>query len=125
MKTYYYIIIILLFTACGSDTPSIEGYNDYVWKRDKYGCGEERLEMADAILEAREIIIGMREAEVLRLLGKADEQEMYSRNQKFLLYYLEPNQKCTAPENTKATAKTLRVRINAIGVANELYVSAR
>ena len=126
MKIYLVLIFSLgMIVSCNNKKPAIEGYEDYVWKRDKYGCGEERAKMVDALLNAREKIIGLREAEVIRLMGKADEQEIYSRNQKFLIYYLEPNLKCTAPENVEATAKALHVRINAIGVANEIYVSSR
>ena len=126
MKVYLILTMTLcLCFGCSQENPTIEGYNEYVWKRDTYGCKGERGQMVEAVLGARDVILGMREAQVLRLLGKADEQEMYSRNQKFLIYYLEPNEKCTMPENVKATAKALRVRINAIGVANEIYVSAR
>ena len=126
MKKYLTIILsILILAGCNNTTPSIEGFEGYVWKRDKFGCGKERADMADALLREREKIVGLREAEVLRLLGKADEQEIYSRNQKFLLYYLEPNRKCTAPENVEAKAKALHVRINAVGLANEIYISSR
>lgn len=126
MKYFLYITLTLnLIIGCGPDTPEISGFESYVWKRDKYGCGGERREMVEKLMESREKVMGLREAEVLRLLGRADEQEIYSRNQKFLIYFLEPNLKCTAPENVKATAKALFVRINAIGVANELYTDAR
>lgn len=118
------VALILLF-SCSSKPLEIEGFNDYVWMRDRYGCASQRAVMLDPLMEAKSKIMGLREAEVLRLLGKPDEQEIYSRNQKFLIYFLEPNKKCEAPEDTEATAKALNIRLNAIGVANEMYISKR
>lgn len=119
------IILLLLIFSCGKGIPEIEGFNDYIWKNDRFGCMGKRAEMAGSLMEAKEQILGLQEREVLRLLGKADEQEIYSRNQKFLIYLLEPSAKCSAPEDTKATATALYLRLNAIGVANEMYFSER
>lgn len=126
MKSTRLVLLgLTFFFACSSKPTEIEGFNSFIWKNDKYGCMNERAEMVENLLKEKERILGLNEAEVLRLLGKPDEQEIYSRNQKFLVYFLEPNRKCTAPENIEATAKALNLRLNAIGVANELYVSKR
>ena len=119
------LLIIGLLAACSSNTPDIEGFNSYVWKNDKFGCKSLRAEMLDNLFQAKEKLLGLRETQVLKLLGKPDEQEIYSRNQKFLIYFLEPNKKCTAPENTEATAKAFFMRLNALGVANEIYIRER
>lgn len=124
-SSLYFLTILCLLFSCGRERIEIEGFNDYIWKNDRFGCMGKRAEMAENLLQAKEKILGMRENEVLSLLGKADEQEIYSRNQKFLIYFLEPNAKCTAPEDTKATASALYLRLNALGVANEMYLNVR
>lgn len=124
-STCLFLFGLTFLFACSSKPTEIEGFNSFVWKNDKYGCMNERAEMAESLLKEKERILGLNEAEVLRLLGKPDEQEIYSRNQKFFVYFLEPNIKCTAPENMEATAKALNLRLNAIGVANEIYISKR
>lgn len=113
---------LLLISACTPSAPEIEGFDAYVWQRDKLGCSQERTEMLPELLEAKDQLLGLRETEIMRLLGKADEQELYERSQKFLIYYLEPSKKCTNTEDSKASANALYVRINSIGITNELFV---
>jgi hypothetical protein len=119
------ILIILFLGACTPSPPEIEGFDPYIWQRDKWGCKQERAAMLPSLMEARQQIYGLREAEVIRLFGKADEQELYQRNQKFLIYYLEPNEKCYNTEDVAANADVLQVRLNAMGIANELFVRKR
>lgn len=126
MKKFWTLSFFIgLLISCSPDLPEIEGFESYVWQRDKFGCKGERAEMLDALLNAKDKVMGLREAQALRLLGKADEQEIASRNQKFLIYYLEPNNKCSAPEDQEVNADALHVRINAIGTLNEIFIRKR
>lgn len=117
--------IFILITACTS-TPelTIAEFDAYRWKRDKYGCSGDRLPMAKALEEEREQLMGFNEQEVLKVLGRADEQELYKRNQKFLRYYLTPNSRCDTTESVEAQKKPsmLQVRLNAIGMVNEIHI---
>lgn len=118
--------ILIAGIACSSDPIEIEGFNGYVWQQDKWGCGNERQTLLPPLLEGKEAVLGLREPEVFRLLGKPDEIELYTRNQKFLIYYLEPNLHCTAPEGVKtANANALYLRLNAMGMAQEMFVKKR
>lgn len=117
--------LFILITACSS-TPelSIAEFDAYIWKRDKYGCSGNRLPMARALEEERDQLMGFSEQEILKVLGRADEQELYKRNQKFLRYYLTPNSLCDTTENVAALKKPtmLQVRLNAIGMVNEIHI---
>lgn len=118
-------LLILLLSACTYSTPEIEGFDPYIWQRDKWGCKGQRAAMVPAVLKAKDKIHGLREAEIMHMFGKADEQELYQRSQKFLIYYLDPNKKCSNPEEVKAAPDALHIRLNALGLANELYVRNR
>lgn len=81
--------------------------------------------MVPPLLGEKEKVLGLREPEVMRLLGKADEIELYTRNQKFLIYYLEPNLHCTAATPQETSAEALHVRLNAMGMAQEIFIKKR
>lgn len=116
------IFFLLFFSACTPSAPEIEGFEPYVWQRDKWGCNQERAAMLPLLEEAKDQILGLRETELIRLLGKADEQELYERSQKFLVYYLEPGAKCEETEDSPGRVNALHVRINSIGITNEMFV---
>jgi hypothetical protein len=125
MKHVLPILLLAATMACQqSDVPEINGFDAYTWKRDKFGCSSIRLPMADTLIAQREKLVTLSENEVISLLGKPDAMDLYVRNQKFLIYLLEPNQRCSAPEQVPVQAKALHIRLNALGKANELYISS-
>jgi hypothetical protein len=111
-----------LLNACGQEGADIEipGFDQEAWKRDKNGCLSLRTSMSDSLLKYQERLHGLREQEVLRILGRADEQELYKRNQKFLRYYLMPGSKCDN-QTTEKNPPRLQLRIDAIGQVNEVH----
>lgn len=118
--------ILVASFACSPEPAEIKGFEAYVWQQDKWGCGSERQKLIAPLLENKEEILGLRETEVIRLLGKADEMELYTRNQKFLIYFLEPNLHCTTATPKKATnASALHIRLNAMGMAQEVFTRKR
>lgn len=78
--------------------------------------------MTDTLMVQRDKLLQLNENELIRLLGNPDARELYERNQKFLIYLVEPNARCNAPEDAPITAKALHIRLNAIGRANEVYI---
>jgi hypothetical protein len=58
--------------------------------------------------------------QIVRLLGKPDRNELFTRNQKFFEYYLQPSPECNA--DSAGTAMKLVVRFNAMGLAKEVAV---
>lgn len=119
------VVMLPAFYACTSQSVEIEGFNSYVWQQDKWGCAQERAALLEPLMESKEKVLGLREAEVIRLLGKADEMELYTRNQKFLIYYLEPNLHCTAATELEGNARALHIRLNALGQAQEMFIRKR
>lgn len=122
-KLLLFLILAMTITCQSKELPPIAGFESYVWQRDKYGCGSERLVMVDTLIAQRDKLLQLTEKEVIRLLGQPDARDLYVRNQKFLIYLLEPNKRCTAPEDVPVEAKALHVRLNALGKSNELYIS--
>lgn len=57
--------------------------------------------------------------EVVTLMGKPDQNELYKRNQKFYYYYLTPGPACSTPDSA---ATRLVLRFNAIGLAREVSI---
>lgn len=125
MKKLLLYLFPLLLTACQSEPVQIPGFEAYVWKRDQWGCGGERKIMADTLLAQRDLLMQLTEQEVTRLLGQPDARDLFIRNQKFLIYFIEPAARCNAPEDTPVKGKTeaLHIRLNALGKANEIYIS--
>ena len=56
--------------------------------------------------------------QIIDLLGRADQNELYKRNQKFYYYLLEPGKSC----GVNMESRKLSVRFNATGRAKEIEV---
>jgi outer membrane protein assembly factor BamE (lipoprotein component of BamABCDE complex) len=77
--------------------------------------------MSSAIEMQSKKLLALSEQEIVTLLGKPDENELYKRNQKFYYYFLEPSKQCsdTLGENDP---QKLVIRFNAIGLAKEVSI---
>lgn len=113
--------VLFMFFSCGSKRlPSLDQVDLDVWKNDKLGCAGKRVTMKDALDEQTEKLLALDEREIISLLGRPDENELYKRNQKFYYYFIEPSKKCTASASNNP--KKLVIRFNAIGLAKEASV---
>ena len=74
--------------------------------------------MKEAILSQKEKLLALSELDIVDLLGKPDQEELYKRNQKFYYYFIEPSEEC----NLGSQEKSLRlvIRFNAMGLAKEI-----
>ena len=113
-----WIAIALLLTACGGRSLSVEGFNVQAWKDDHGGCDGNRAEQVDRLLGQKQVLLGSDEMDIVSALGKPDQTELYTRNQKFYYYYIEPGPECQSAASASATR--LEVRFNAMGLANEI-----
>lgn len=84
---------ILLLYSC-TDIPELTDVNIEKWKNDKLGCNGNRIEMIASIIDQKNKLKGLSQNEVIKLLGTADQHELYERSQKFFIYHLEPSKKC-------------------------------
>jgi hypothetical protein len=57
---------------------------------------------------------------VVELLGRPDQNELYTRNQKFYYYFIQPAPDCGGSKDS--ISSRLVIRFNAMGLAKEVSV---
>lgn len=115
--------ILLLFVfcfACNNPLPRLEGVDSERWSHDKNACGDARASMRDAIDKEKEKLLGLNQMEIVKLLGRPDQNELSKRNEKFFYYYLQPSPDCGP--GADSTASRLVIRFNAVGLAKEALI---
>lgn len=120
MARYLYLSIpIVLCLACGqaTDLPHID---EAKWRVDNSGCNGYRAGHTDDIKKDKDLLKGMNQNEVIEILGKPDENELYTRNQKFFIYHLTPRG-CNGTVDS-SPGMYLSIRFNATGLAKEVVV---
>ena len=113
------LICLVTFGSCENPMPVIEGLNQKEWKEDKNGCLQKRASMTPDLKDQKNKLQGLSESQVIELLGRPDQNELYKRNQKFFSYYLQNGPACAVDSLT--TIK-LVVRFTAMGRAKEIAV---
>ena len=113
-----FALLLLILSSCGRSFPEIDGLDTVTWKNDKKGCNGERSKMKDALLSQKDKLLALSELDLVGVLGKPDEEELYKRNQKFYYYYIEPSQECNGATNGESLR--LVIRFNAMGLAKEV-----
>ncbi len=106
--------LVLFFSSCGRDLPALEGIDLPKWKEDKNGCGGYRESVDDVLQQELSQLKGLSEMDIISLLGKPDQNELYKRNQKFFYYFISPGSSC---KGSSATPLKLILRFNAMGYA--------
>lgn len=76
--------------------------------------------MFEVIQSQKEKLLSLSEAEVMGLLGRPDENELYKRNQKFFYYNILPSRTCSG--RTDSLTARLVIRFNAMGLAKEVTI---
>lgn len=112
-------ILFVLFCSCNTPLPTLEGIDRHAWARDVDACGEARRSMAAAIESEKEKLLSLNQLQIVKLLGRPDENELSSRNEKYFYYYLDPGPGCETPS---AKPRRLTIRFNAVGLAREILV---
>src|SRR5690606_24103495 len=114
------LLLILSLASCQGKT-DITNFNEDQWKQDAYACKEQRANMEKDLLGARKELLGLTQQEIRKLLGKPERQELYTRGQKFFMYYLSPAVRCKeAGEITNA--RMVFFRFSALNEVNEIFV---
>jgi len=72
-----------MLLSCGKALPVLDGIDSEKWKADRDACQGYRQSVAAAMKSELVKLKGLSEMDVIRLLGKPDENELYKRNQKF------------------------------------------
>lgn len=114
------LVLSIVFISCGKSLPSLDGVDEMAWKDDKGGCNRKRASMIAAIDTEKEKLLALDEMKIVKLLGKPDRNELFTRNQKFYGYFLEPGPECAGI--SAKVAKKLVIRFNAVGLAKEVAI---
>jgi hypothetical protein len=114
----YVILLILILIGCGKSLPTLDGINLTDWKTDKNGCQGIRLTMAGNMIAQKEKLLALSETQIINLLGKPDENELYKRNEKFYRYYFSNGPECSAD----GRSQSMNLRFNAVGMMKEVVV---
>jgi hypothetical protein len=109
---------LLFLFSCGKSLPSFENVDLKAWKDDKQACHGTRSSMMEAMEDQSQKLLALSQQEVIALLGKPDENELYKRNQKFFYYFVQPSASCT--NSGTSNPKKLVIRFNAMGLAKEV-----
>jgi hypothetical protein len=118
---WFNFFILLFCLSCDKPLPSLEGMDLQRWKEDKNGCNNMRISMHKAIDREKNKLLSLDEMQIVSLLGRPDQNELYKRNQKFFYYFLEPAELC--PGKHKANPLRLVIRFNAMGLAKEVMIN--
>lgn len=106
--------------ACDKPLPSFEGVDIAQWQEDKNGCNGTRNSMKDAMDSEKDKLLSLGQMEIVKLLGRPDQNELSSRNQKLFYYFIEAGPPCGNGVDS-LTAK-LVIRFNAVGLAKEVGI---
>lgn len=112
------LLLVLALWACGTKAPEIAGIDLDRWKEDKNGCAGYRITTEPELRRQADLLKSLNEAEVIRLLGRPDRNELYSRNQKFFQYHLLPAGSCST--GTSPDSLRMVLRFNAVGLVREV-----
>lgn len=119
MRRLSLFLLLGLLGSCTKPLPTLEGMDVSKWKDDKNGCFGNRQEMEPALTQQMNKLKGLSEMDIVDLLGRPDENELYKRNQKFFSYYVTPGPDCQDPAELPTK---LVIRFNAMGYAQLVSV---
>ena len=108
------ILLISLMLSCGKELPTLNGVDLDKWKDDKNACQGLRESMGPSLKMEITKLKGLAEMDIIALLGRPDQNELYTRNQKFYYYFISPGPACKASDSS---AHKLILRFNAMGYA--------
>ena len=109
---------LLIIFSCGQE-PILEGFDRKVWQADRGGCDNLRITLTNEIISRKAELEGLNQNEITAVLGKADRHELYSRNKKAFVYFIEGGPDCLAK---KEIPGKLVIRFDGIGRAKEIIL---
>ncbi|MBC7446567.1 MAG: hypothetical protein H7330_00735 [Hymenobacteraceae bacterium] len=110
-----------LLGGCAAPTPDLPGLDAAAFRADRRGCAGYRDAHRLIIKSLSPKLLGLREGQVSRLLGRPDAAGLGDRGQRVYLYSLTPGPACGA--SARALEPTLlRVRFNAVDRVSEALV---
>ncbi|MBX7127451.1 MAG: hypothetical protein K1X47_17275 [Cyclobacteriaceae bacterium] len=111
------IAFLVAVVGCGKTLPELDGISTEAWKSDHSACHAVRQTMISALETQRHKLTSLSEMEVVKLLGRPDQNELYKRNEKFYHYLVEGGPGCTDHKTRRLT-----IRFNAVGLSKEAII---
>ncbi len=99
----------------------IEGFDAAAFKLDKHACSGARASLESQLIAVQEEFKGHNQIEITKLLGKPDRIEIYTRGQRFFIYFIESGPSCSNKKLEKYP-KSLFIRFSALNRANEVFI---
>jgi hypothetical protein len=113
---YKSIVALAFLFACGPKV-TIENFDSPSWKNDFDGCQAERIDQVKTVVSQQELLLSKSESQLRSVFGAPDNTQLYTRNQKFYIYYTTPGPDC----DVKGDSTTyLSIRFNAVGLSSEI-----
>ena len=125
MKVIISISLISLFFlfSCSTSLPEIEGMDYEAWVIDKYGCSGKRIELVSLIDLNSEKFLRYNQNEMIDILGRPENQTLFTRSQTIFYYYIRHNPNCTSQETMQEDDQIkLEIRFDALNRSKSLYV---
>ena len=117
-------LLLIALSSCNINLDERIGgnFNGKEWKSDEFGCQNKRVKMLESVKEATENLKLMGDADVRRLFGRPDKTELFSRSQKFYLYYIEEGKQCEEEDTTTGRGRILEISLDALGRLHEINI---
>lgn len=119
MRLTFFLLVVLLLCECARPTPAFQEVDWDVWKSDPDGCAGKRIAFVEPLQRQRDLFKSLSEMDIVKLMGKPDQNELYQRNQKFYSYFFQAGTECDHPHEG---ALRIIIRFNAMGLAKEITI---
>jgi hypothetical protein len=117
------LISAIFMFSCSTTLPEIEGMNYEAWVLDKYGCAGERIELVSLIDVNKEKFLRYNQNEIIDILGRPENQTLFTRSQTIFYYYISFNPACEGQETRMEDDQVkLEIRFDALNRSKSLYV---
>lgn len=119
------LLILIGYSVASNSTkiPNIEGMDYSLWKSDLYGCNSDRENLINLIISNKEKFLRFNQNQMIDILGKPENQTLYSRGQTFFYYYIKYHPSC-GEKNALSDSEQIKleIRFDALNRSKDIYV---
>lgn len=115
-----WILALGMLLSCDKPLPEFQGVDTQRWEQDRNACNGVRAGMRESIDKEKNKLLSLTQMQIVSLLGRPDQNELSSRNQKFFYYFIQPSSACGT--RSDSLAEKLAIRFNAMGLAKEVAI---
>lgn len=117
------VLSLCILTSCETKVPDIEGLDYKKWELDKFGCGGDRSKLVSLIDVNKEKFLRYNQNEIIDILGRPENQTLFTRSQTIFYYYIRYNPACEGQEARLEDEQVkLEIRFDALNRSKSLYV---